>query len=70
MECTNDAMCPVPCNYTWIQNGNCTGVCCICFSVTSDWRLRQVIGAVSSPNMCCTCAHCSCNPPRQQKEGQ
>jgi hypothetical protein len=25
LECVNDAMCPVPCNYTWIENGNCTG---------------------------------------------
>lgn len=26
LNCTNDSPCPVPCNYTWIQNGNCTGV--------------------------------------------
>lgn len=25
LECVNGAPCPVPCNYTWIQNGNCTG---------------------------------------------
>ncbi|KAF6250697.1 hypothetical protein COO60DRAFT_1629462 [Scenedesmus sp. NREL 46B-D3] len=27
LACVNNAMCPVPCSYTWIQNGNCTGAC-------------------------------------------
>jgi hypothetical protein len=26
LPCTNNDPCPVPCNYTWLQNGNCTGV--------------------------------------------
>lgn len=25
LECTNEAPCPVPCHYTWVENGNCTG---------------------------------------------
>lgn len=25
LECINELPCPVPCNYTWSQYGNCTG---------------------------------------------
>jgi hypothetical protein len=48
LPCTNNAPCPVPCNYTWVQNGNCTGASAaragpLLTRCPVPWRLQKLL---------------------------